>query len=160
MSALSSSQAISRFSIRRWLLYFRAGPPAYSSSTELPAACFARSYVWASPSNNSRLPFWKWKREKAMSPKLLGALQLLHAVVASKLHGEGRRSLYHHRRSLRRGSRRFSFLWVPKHTILAFELNWLGKVTCFEVAATQFVLVKKWKPIFKCLFWPFNTLFW
>ena len=86
--SVSSSQAISRFSIRRWLLYFWAGPPVARAALQSPTfACFARSYVWASPSNNSRLPFWKWKREKAMSPKLLGALQQKHAVVASKLHG-------------------------------------------------------------------------
>ena len=86
--SVSSSQAISRFSIRRWLLYFWAGPPMARAALQSPTfACFARSYVWASPSNNSRLPFWKWKREKAMSPKLLGALQQKHAVVASKLHG-------------------------------------------------------------------------
>ena len=87
--SVSSSQAISRFSIRRWLLYFWAGhaPMARAALQSPTFACFARSYVWASPSNNSRLPFWKWKREKAMSPKLLGALQQKHAVVASKLHG-------------------------------------------------------------------------
>lgn len=82
----------------------------------------ARSYVWASPSNNSRLPFWKWKWEKAMSPKLLGTCSVASASsswASSKLHGG---SLHHHyyRRLVESKKSRKISLWVPKHTVSTF----------------------------------------
>ena len=90
-SVVSSSivELSGRFSIRRWL-YFWAGKPNLEVMFEhlLPIIVVFRfgNVLW---------------REKAMSPKLLGAV-LPCSVVASKLHGRGRRSL-HHRPRLGRG---------------------------------------------------------